>query len=52
MLGEASAECGSDEREKRRSLRKVRNLAAQLGLIAPVSKLIRPAFGIWVPPAA
>ena len=36
----------------RDSLRKVRNLCVELGIITPVSKLLWKGFGIWEEPAA
>jgi len=36
----------------RDSLRKVRNLCVELGIITPVSKLLWKAFGIWEEPSA
>jgi hypothetical protein len=36
----------------RDSIRKVRNLCVELGIVTPASKLLWKAFGIWDEPAA
>jgi hypothetical protein len=52
VLREAFSDNPSNRQHVRDSLRKVRRLAEDLGLMTPVSKLIWKAFGIWEPTTA
>jgi hypothetical protein len=52
VIAEAYGPAAPSRDATRASLRKVRNLLAELGLITPVAKRVWKAFGIWDEPAS